>query len=112
MNNANITEKLVLELQRNTSQDSERIIKEYYDKLYNIEQNDLCSCYGHNHYHKCDFEMLHNKKQALLLCKKYLRTKHMKRDKQMECCDNADCNGCRHMKHILLDQNDTVIACY
>lgn len=109
MNNA---EDLILELQKTTAQNAEENINNYYDELYNVQKKSLTYLGGHNHCHKCDFEMLHNKKQAILLCKNYLRTKHMKRDRWMECCDNADCGGCKHMKFILVSEDNTIITCH
>lgn len=102
--------KQVLELQKETNNKSHKLIQEYYYNLYSIDSNTQNQ--GHNHYHICDFKITKNGKEAVLACKKYLRTKHMKRDKCMSCCDNADCEGCKHMKFILVDETDTIIACF
>lgn len=107
-------EEKIKELQENTLKKSEKIVNNYYDSLYVIESGCLQDegfHGGHNHCHRCALEILYNKKYAMLQCKKYLRSKGMKRDKCLSCCDYAE-NGhsCKYMSFLLMTDDGQIIA--
>lgn len=58
------------------------------------------------HKHMCFFEMLYDKRYAKKRCKNYLKTKNMKRDKCLSCCDEADLYGCKYMKIFTIEEAD------
>lgn len=93
-----IEENLKEDIRRTTI----KFINDFND-MYSTEENK----FGIHHIHRCIFELLSkNKRQAKKLCKEYLKTKNMKRDKCLCCCDDADENGCKYMKFILLESEN------
>ena len=93
-------------LDKETRESLSLIFHDYYEKLWELNNKQPISI---NHFHICQFELeqklFHKKAKgyAKKKCKDYLKTKGLRRDSCMACCDCADDYGCKYMKTFVKD---------